>query len=79
VIGCDDLVQLCSLLLDVKDSGLIDGPDFINIDLLNFFLLFLTELIEKLPLALKLVDDVPIFFYLELVLFYILLNSKYDF
>lgn len=77
MICCDYLMERCSLLLDVKIFGLISWSDFIQINLVNFLLLLLTELLKEFSLALQLINNVFVFLNLLLIIFDVLLNSEH--
>jgi hypothetical protein len=72
----DDFVELAHLLFCAEDFMFIVGPDLGEVNLLNFILLFLAELLEEASLAFDLVDDLLIFLDLILVLLNVFLNPK---
>lgn len=77
MIICDYLMKRWCLLFDMKDLLFKIWLDFINIDLCDFISLLYTEFLEKLPLTLKLINNVLIIFNLFMIIFNVSLNSWY--
>lgn len=78
MIRCYSFMILSSLLFRYEYFIFILGPNVLQISLIDFFLLLLTELFKKLPLAFHLMNDIPILLDLLLVLFDVLLYSESD-
>lgn len=62
------LVKIGGLVLDGVYFGFVLGPDLIEIYVVEFFLLLIAQLIEKLSLGLQLIDGLFVEFDLMLVL-----------